>query len=598
MKVPKEARSQPRSLLVPRFRELPRPPRSARAPRFIAASIAAAGIVTLAGAFRARMTAPLEPLSRVVPLTIRTEAASVAAMAGLGLLVIAGALSRRQRRAWWIALALLVVGAASHLLHGLDVVEAGLDLGLAAVLVMARREFDVRPGPATIGRALFTLPLLAFVAWGLGTTAIVIDADAISPQPSLVRAMGLALRGAVGLPLDVTVVGPTGRWIPAFLPLLGVVVIVSSIVVVFRPVAEGLRRDPGEDDRVRSIVRRFGSDTLAYFALREDKNHFIEGDAFVSYRYLWRLGLVSGDPVGDPRDVPGAMESFVKRARSVGWGVAVLAGGSLLAPLYARLGLRALYIGDEAIVDPTDFSLEGRKIRKVRQSCHRLHRLGYDLSFIPDSELGPDLQDALAAVATSWRGRAPERGFTMALGRRPSPADPDCLTVVARDAAGQAQGYLHLTPCYGPQPGFSLDQMRRRPSTPNGLTEWMIAMTAVELGRRGARRFSLNFAVLGSLLDAELRLTPLQRVEAGLLRPFRPFFQLQSLRDFNAKFSPTWEPRYIYYEAPTSLPRVALAYMEAEALVSLPFIGVRAGWRRRRRSPRSFEDGIAPSRSP
>src|SRR5207248_2510308 len=182
----------------------------------------------------------------------------------------------------------------------------------------------------------------------------------------------------------------------------------------------------------------------------------------------WRLGLVSGDPVGDPRDVPGAMESFVKRARSVGWGVAVLAGGSLLAPLYAQLGLRALYIGDEAIVDPARFSLEGRKIRKVRQSCHRLVRLGYELEFLSDTDVGPDLQEALAAVTTSWRGRAPERGFTMTLGRRPSPDDPDCVTVVARDAQGRAQAYLHLVPCYGPKPGYSVDQMRRRPSTPNG----------------------------------------------------------------------------------------------------------------------------------
>src|SRR3989442_12824758 len=135
MKLPHEVGSSPPSLLVPKFRELPRPPRSARLPRFIAASVAAAGILTLAGAILSRITEPLEPLSRIVPLTTRTEAASVAAMVGLALLVIAGALSRRQRRAWWIALALLVLGAASHLLRGLDVVEAGIDLGLAAVLV-------------------------------------------------------------------------------------------------------------------------------------------------------------------------------------------------------------------------------------------------------------------------------------------------------------------------------------------------------------------------------------------------------------------------------------------------------------------------------
>ena len=94
----------------------------------------------------------------------------------------------------------------------------------------------------------------------------------------------------------------------------------------------------------------------------------------------------------------------------------------------------------------------------------------------------------------------------MSLGRLPSPSDPDALTVIARDAEGRAQGYLHLVPCWGDEPGFSLDQMRRRPDTPNGLTEWMIAETMLQLGGRGVSRFSLNFAVRGRLFDERVKL--------------------------------------------------------------------------------------------
>ena len=49
-----------------------------------------------------------------------------------------------------------------------------------------------------------------------------------------------------------------------------------------------------------------------------------------------------------------------------------------------------------------------------------------------------------------------------------------------------------------------------------------------------------------------------------------------------AEFQPEWVPRFIYYEAAMSLPRVALAYLEAETLVRLPVIGVH-----RRRGTRS-----------
>jgi len=41
--------------------------------------------------------------------------------------------------------------------------------------------------------------------------------------------------------------------------------------------------------------------------------------------------------------------------------------------LYTRLGLRALYIGDEAVIDVPSFTLNGRHMRNVRQavSCSR-----------------------------------------------------------------------------------------------------------------------------------------------------------------------------------------------------------------------------------
>jgi lysylphosphatidylglycerol synthetase-like protein (DUF2156 family) len=136
--------------------------------------------------------------------------------------------------------------------------------------------------------------------------------------------------------------------------------------------------------------------------------------------------------------------------------------------------------------------------------------------------------------------------------------------------------------------------MRRRPDTPNGMTEWMVAETGLELGRRGCDRFSLNFAVRGKMFDETARLIPIQRLEAAILRRLNPFFQIERLRDFNAKFSPMWVPRFIYYEAALSLPRVSLAYLEAESLVRMPLIGSRGGlhrrgWSQRRRVGRRSE---------
>jgi lysylphosphatidylglycerol synthetase-like protein (DUF2156 family) len=549
-------------------------PRSARLPRFVAAAVAAAGLITLLSAAFSTFRNQSELWSNTVPLAVRAGAASVAAIAGFGLLVIAGALARRQRRAWGVALVLLLLAGVSHLIKDVDVLAGGVNLGLACLLIASRREFDTQPGPGSIRRALLSLPLLVAVAWAFGFVAIWAHLGG-GPSTSVEDAAVGSFRGLVGLPLDVSMYSAPREWITGLLPLIGVGVLVYAITVVFRPVVEGLSRDPADAQRTEGLVRRYGSDTLAYFALRSDKSWFFHENTVISYRYLWNLALVSGDPIGPSDEVAEATEAFVRRCRGLGWGVAVLAGGSGMADVYTNLGLRAFYLGDEAILCPRTFSLEGRPIRKVRQSCHRLERDGYTLEFVSDPEVDEPLRDELASVTKAWRGRAPERGFTMALGEPHQLDDPDCLTVVARDGEGQAQGYLHLVPCFGREPGMSLDQMRRRPGTPNGLTEWMIARTTQELGQRGLSRFSLNFAFLGGLFRERSKLSLLQRMEVGVAERLNPYFQIESLHHFNAKFFPVWQPRYIYFEAPLSFPRVALAYLEAEAFLRLPLIGMR-----------------------
>ena len=61
-----------------------------------------------------------------------------------------------------------------------------------------------------------------------------------------------------------------------------------------------------------------------------------------------------------------------------------------------------------------------------------------------------------------------------------------------------------------------------------------------------------------------------ERLLGRLIALGNPFFQIESLYRFNAKFFPRWEPRYLVYEGPLGLPRAGIAAMWAEGQLYKP----------------------------
>jgi lysyl-tRNA synthetase class 2 len=228
------------------------------------------------------------------------------------------------------------------------------------------------------------------------------------------------------------------------------------------------------------------------------------------------------------------------------------------------MGLKTIYLGDEAVVDLQQFSLEGRAIRKVRQSVSRLSKAGYSAELQELEALDPGTLAEAEHVLEVGREGAPERGFSMAMDALHG---PDTLVVLARDEHGAIRGVLHFVPCYG-RAAVSLSFMRRDPTTPNGLTEFMVVRAIELLRERGMGQMSLNFAAFAKWMHSPEKRH--ERVLGKLVALGNPFFQIESLYRFNAKFFPRWEPRYLVYEGTFGLARAGIAAMWAEGQLPKP----------------------------
>ncbi|KNB53803.1 bifunctional lysylphosphatidylglycerol synthetase/lysine--tRNA ligase LysX [Streptomyces caatingaensis] len=496
------------------------------------------------------------------------------------LLLLATAMAARKRVALWFVLAYLALLALADVLllfadYWDTVPSLVLSLAAMALLVLARDEFY-----AQVRRGAFLRALLVLVA-GLAAGTLV-GWGLVSLFPGSLergggnRLMFVANKVCGGLVSGRHFTGHPPHPVYFLLGLFGALALINATMTLFRSQRLEAALHDDEEPRIRALLARYGGgDSLGYFATRRDKAVVFSpsGKAAVTYRVEAGVCLASGDPLGDPEAWTPAIDAWLELAGRHGWQPAVMGASEAGARAYARSGLGALQLGDEAILQVAHFDLEGREMRVTRQAVNRVERTGATVRIRRHASLTDEEMGEVIARADAWRDTETERGFSMALGRLGDPADGDCLLVEAFDSEGDMIALLSFVP-WG-RDGVSLDVMRRDRAAPNGVMEFMVARLCAQAGRFGIKRISLNFAVFRSAFEEGARIGagPVLRLWRKLLLFFSKWWQLEALYRSNVKYNPEWHPRFLCYADAGALARIGLASGIAEGFVSVPSLG-------------------------
>jgi lysyl-tRNA synthetase, class II len=499
------------------------------------------------------------------------------------LALLAAALTARKRIAWLLLLGNMVLAAGLNVgdiaAGGNTAAESfGENLGFAlhivaiVLLVLSYREFwaKVRKGALfKAGAVLVTGGAIGILcSWGL----VEMFPGTLEPEYRFWYVANRVVGFAIVDPDEF--VGRPHVLLNAVMGLFGVLALIVTTIVLF----QSQRADnalTGEDESaIRGLLELWGkNDSLGYFATRRDKSVVFahSGRAAITYRVEVGVCLASGDPVGDPRAWPQAVDAWLGLCQTYGWAPGVMGASSEGARVYREAGLNALELGDEAILRTADFKLSGPDMRGVRQAVTRARRAGLTVRIRRHRDISADEMAETIERADAWRDTDSERGFSMALGRLGDPADSDCLLVEAVDRDDHVVAMLSLVP-WGTT-GVSLDLMRRSPQSPNGTIELMVSDLALNAESIGISRISLNFAMFRSAFEqgAQLGAGPVARLWRGLLVFFSRWWQLETLYRSNMKYQPEWVPRYACYVDARLIPRVGVASVIAEGFLVLPF---------------------------
>jgi phosphatidylglycerol lysyltransferase len=544
-------------------------------------AVAALGLVDLASALLSRPPERLLALRHLVPTDVLDTSRTFTLLAGTLLLLTASGLWRGKRRAFVAAMFLAAVSVPVNLLKAFDFEEATTAAAMLFLLGINGEAFTVKSRGFTFRGVAATL--LAFAAgvaiYSIGGCWLV--EFLYSPRDaSLPRAFAEAVYQMFGFGDPVLAVSRSHhvvRWFLGSISVLGLCLAGGFAIALLRP-ARHRTRHLADAARVRDLIKRYGDSTVSAFAAGDDVDFFFStnGRAVIAYRFESDTLLVIGDPIGPPEEMPALLEAFERFCREHDWAFGFYQVRSERLRDYRARGWNAVHIGEDPVLRPDRFTLEGAAMGTVRRQVRKLEKAGLVVRhFVPDSNPfdpsdDPDhLLAQLREISHEWMKGRPggEKGFCM--GRfEPGELDQVWLSVAWDPAAERVEAFCTWTPIWARR-GWAIDLMRRRDDAPTGAMELLVVRAVEHARERGDLLMSLSLSALVKVEPreapaAEARVTE-DPARAFLIHRLSRFYDFQGLFRWKRKFNPDFEDRFLVYPYGMALPRIAIALVRAQA---------------------------------
>ncbi|MEJ0085241.1 MAG: bifunctional lysylphosphatidylglycerol flippase/synthetase MprF [Pseudomonadota bacterium] len=507
-------------------------------PQLAAAFVFVAAAVLLLSGATPGMESRLVEIRRIASLPVLELSHLAGSAVGMALLILARALSRRVRAAYFIACWLLLAGIVASLLKGLDYEEA---VFLALVLLFLRsgraafyRSSALLQERFTPGWTISVVAVLALVIW-VGFVA----------QRHVAYSNELwwtfALHGEASRMLRAAVVAAIVAATFLFANLLG------------PPRATSRGALPFDASRVRAALD-CATTSLAQAVLAGDKRVLLSDSrrAFIMYQVARHSWVTLGEPVGARCEHQELVWRFRELSdRNGGRTVFYQVSGEHL-PLYVDLGLVPLKIGEEARVPLPGFSLDGSARAELRQAHRRVARGDATFEIVPAAQT-PALMPALRAISDAWLidKATAEKGFSVGMFSE-TYLQNFPIALVRCGGTPVAFANLWTTP---EKDELSVDLMRFGAAAPRGTMDFLFVELMSWARAEGYGWFNLGMAPLSGLGTHPLA-PAWHQLGNFVYRHGEHFYNFAGLRRYKAKFHPVWEPRYLVAPGGLGVPRI------------------------------------------
>lgn len=344
------------------------------------------------------------------------------------------------------------------------------------------------------------------------------------------------------------ILNPTDRFAQNFLysiNLSGALTIGFLLYTLINPYLFEGKADEENFKIAFSLVKRYGRSTLDYFKTYSDKLLFITEDreAFISYQTAGNYAFVLENPVcANDNKMISAIREFDLFCSANGLESVFYRVPESSLPVYRQLKKKTLMIGQEAVVDLTSFTIEGKEKKSIRTSSNKQKELGYQVKIYQ-----PPIKDGLIqkihSVSNEWQKERhyEELVFSQGLFNPQELKNQTIITVENQEE--KVLAFANLIPDYAPGEA-TYDLIRNARGTPNGLIEFLMAEMFFYLKAEGFLSVNLGFVAMSGIEEAK---DFPERSIRFAYEKIRAFSHFKGQREFKDKFGPQWLNKYLVY---------------------------------------------------
>lgn len=501
----------------------------------------AGGVLLISGSIPANSEV-LDWLSELLPLPVIELSHLTGSLTGLLLLFLARGIRLKIDAAWYGSLFLLGLGIIVSLLKGFDWREALVLLTILMLMLPTRSYFQRR---SSLLHMSFSKPWLV--------TVIMMLAGSVWLGFFAYRDVEYEHE----LWWQFSYQGDAPRFLRALL-LIAVVTVCFGLSRLLSVAPPRLLNKPAAaelDEAQRLLVQC--SHTQGFLALLGDKYLFwnTERNAFIMFDVTAQFWIAMGDPIGEQSAFENLLWRFQEQADRYGAKAVFYQVGPELLPYYLDQGLSLFKLGEEARVDLSIFSLQGKQRDAQRSARNKFNKMNYRFEIL----LGPAVaavMPRLRQISDAWLSNknTREKGFSLGFFNEDYLRRTD--VAVIKDESGQIRAFANLWQTAKRQE-LSIDLMRYDPDSPKGIMDFLFAELMLWGKEENYQGFSLGMAPLAGLKRRPL--APLwHKIGTTVFDMGDQFYNFEGLYDYKAKFAPHWQPRYLAAPAGLSVPFILM----------------------------------------